>query len=290
MTNNSLNKLKEFRIQIDALDRQVISLLKQRMNIIKQVAEYKKTQNEVFYIKSSREADMLKKLVADNNSNFSSASIVAIWRKIITNTNMHEQPIKLVVHNPKNNPEIEYILRDYYNNEIEIHHFDSITSVIAELQKDSAKIGIFSLPDSHTNNNNEDWWINIANNQAQLKVFAILPFLQFKNNNTGFKTNQQLVAVAQKQSEQSAQDITLLVCEIDKDYSLSKIQNLFEKNQLQINVLKVNQSQHFGGVQLILMQVQGFFLDDDAVLQNIKNDNLKPYIKIIGHYPTPIEI
>jgi len=290
MTNNSLNKLKEFRIQIDALDRQVISLLKQRMNIIKQVAEYKKTQNEVFYIKSSREADMLKKLVADNNSNFSSASIVAIWRKIITNANMHEQPIKLVVHNPKNNPEIEYILRDYYNNEIEIHHFDSITSVIAELQKDSAKIGIFSLPNSHTNSNNEDWWINIANNQAQLKVFASLPFLQFKNNSIGFKTSQQLVAVAQKQSEQSAQDITLLVCEIDKDCSLSKIQNLFEKNQLQANVLKVNQSQHFGGVQIILIQVQGFFLDDYAVLQNIKNDNLKPYIKIIGHYPTPIEI
>ncbi len=287
---NSLNKLKEFRIQIDALDRQVISLLKQRMNIIKQVAEYKKTQNEVFYIKSSREADMLKKLIADNNSNFSSASIVAIWRKIITNANMEEQAIKLVVHNPKNNPEIEYILRDYYNNEIEIHHFDSINSVISELQKDQTKIGVFSLPNQNSIKSNEDWWINLSNNQTNLKVFASLPFIRFKNNNVGLKTNYQLVAVAQKQPEQSNQDITLLVCEIKKDYSLLQIQGLFEKNQLQANILKVNQSPHFGGMQLILMQLQGFFLESDQVLQNMQNDFLKPYIKIIGHYPTAIDI
>jgi chorismate mutase len=290
MTNNSFNKLKEFRIQIDAIDRQVISLLKQRMNIIKQVAEYKKTENEVFYIKSSREADMLKKLIADNNSNFSTSSIVAIWRKIITNANMQEQPIKLVVHNPNNNPEIEYILRDYYNNEIEIHNFDSITNIIAELQKDSTKIGIFSLPNPNSHNDNQDWWINLANNQDKLTVFASLPFLKLHNNNGNFTTNHQLVAVAKKQPEQSSQDITLLVCEINKDCSLSKIQKLFEKNQLHINILKINQSQYFGGVQLILLQLQGFFLDDDAILQNIKNDNLKPYIKIIGHYPTIIEI
>ena len=287
---SSLNKLKEFRIQIDALDRQVISLLKQRMSIIKQVAEYKKTQNEVFYIKSSREADMLKKLIADNNSNFSSASIVAIWRKIITNANMHEQPIKLVVHNPKNNPEIEYILRDYYNNEIEIHHFDSIASVISELQKDQSKIGIFSLPTQNNHSNNEDWWINLANNPTNLQVFASLPFVKFKNNNVGLKTSHQLVAVAQKQPEQSSQDITLLVCEIGKDYSLSKIQNLFEKNQLQANILKVNQANHFGGMQIILIQLQGFFLENSQVLQNIQNDTLKPYIKVIGHYPVIVEI
>ena len=286
---NSLNKLKEFRIQIDALDRQVISLLKQRMNIIKQVAEYKKNQNEVFYIKSSREADMLKKLIADNNSSFSSASIVAIWRKIITNANMHEQTIKLVVHNPKNNPEIEYILRDYYNNEIEIHHFDSINNVISELQKDQSKIGIFSLPEKN-NTNSEDWWINLSNNQTNLKVFASLPFIKFKINNAGLKFNHQLVAVAQKQPEQSNQDITLLVFEINKDYSLSKIQNLFEKNQLQANILKVNQSSYFAGMQLILIELQGFFLENDQILQNIKNDPLKPYITIIGHYPTTIDI
>ena len=286
---NSLNKLKEFRIQIDALDRQVISLLKQRMNIIKQVAEYKKNQNEVFYIKSSREADMLKKLIADNNSSFSSASIVAIWRKIITNANMHEQTIKLVVHNPKNNPEIEYILRDYYNNEIEIHHFDSINNVISELQKDQSKIGIFSLPEKN-NTNSEDWWINLSNNQTNLKVFASLPFIKFKINNAGLKFNHQLVAVAQKQPEQSNQDITLLVFEINKDYSLSKIQNLFEKNQLQANILKVNQSSYFAGMQLILIELQGFFLENDQILQNIKNDPLKPYIKIIGHYPTTIDV
>lgn len=232
---------------------------------------------------------MLKKLIADNNSSFSSASIVAIWRKIITNANMHEQTIKLVVHNPKNNPEIEYILRDYYNNEIEIHHFDSINNVISELQKDQSKIGIFSLPEKN-NTNSEDWWINLSNNQTNLKVFASLPFIKFKINNAGLKFNHQLVAVAQKQPEQSNQDITLLVFEINKDYSLSKIQNLFEKNQLQANILKVNQSSYFAGMQLILIELQGFFLENDQILQNIKNDPLKPYIKIIGHYPTTIDV
>jgi hypothetical protein len=157
------------------------------------------------------------------------------------------------------------------------------------LQKDQSKIGIFSLPEKN-NINSEDWWINLSNNQTNLKVFASLPFIKFKINNAGLKFHHQLVAVAQKQPEQSHQDITLLVCEINKDYSLSKIQNLFEKNQLQANILKVNQSSYFAGMQLILIELQGFFLENDQILQNIKNDPLKPYITIIGHYPTTIDI
>jgi chorismate mutase len=285
---SSFNSIKEFRLQIDAIDRQVISLLKQRMSIIKQVAEYKKMQKEVFFIKSSREADMIKKLATENNSNFSTASIVSIWRKIITNANMFEQEIKLVLHNPKKVVDFEYILRDYYNNEIDIQHFDSANSVIAEVEKDHSKIAVFAVPNQQTttSNINEDWWINLAHNRSNLRVYATLPFVKFINK----PTQHQLVAVASKDAEQSMQDVTLLVCELDKQHSIQKISALFSEQKLDFSLLKVNQSPQFGNMQLALFKIEGFFLENSPEIVNIANSNLKPYIKIIGNYPVPIEL
>jgi chorismate mutase len=53
--------LNLFRQDIDQIDHQIIALLEERMEIISQVGELKKSNKEKFFIRSSREADMIKK-------------------------------------------------------------------------------------------------------------------------------------------------------------------------------------------------------------------------------------
>jgi chorismate mutase len=54
--------LEDFRSKIDVIDNKIINLLKSRMAIVARVAEFKKSNNYKFFIRSAREADMIKDL------------------------------------------------------------------------------------------------------------------------------------------------------------------------------------------------------------------------------------
>ena len=79
--NNSENSLTDLRFQIDNIDDQIINLLGERMGIVNQVGELKKNNNEKFFIRSNREADMIKDLLKKSKSNFPKTAIINIWRK-----------------------------------------------------------------------------------------------------------------------------------------------------------------------------------------------------------------
>ena len=64
---NSSTTLQDLRSEIDKIDNQMIELLGQRMAIVSRVGELKKNNNEKFFIKSNREADMIKDLIKKIN-------------------------------------------------------------------------------------------------------------------------------------------------------------------------------------------------------------------------------
>ena len=135
--------LNLFRQDIDQIDHQIIALLEERMEIISQVGELKKSNKEKFFIRSSREADMIKSLLNKSSSKFPKSTIANIWRKIITAANMHEQPFSIALHNPKNISDYAYLVREYYNDEISIISCDSANNVVSEIEKDIAQIGVY---------------------------------------------------------------------------------------------------------------------------------------------------
>ena len=81
MSENQQNKkLALFREQIDEIDLKILNLLKDRMEIVKNVGELKKSYNEKFYIRANREADMIKNLVNLADDKFPKSTIINIWR------------------------------------------------------------------------------------------------------------------------------------------------------------------------------------------------------------------
>ena len=61
--------LKDLRKEIDAIDEQLISLFKQRMKVVKRVGVLKKKDDIKFFIRSAREADMIKNLLKKSGKN-----------------------------------------------------------------------------------------------------------------------------------------------------------------------------------------------------------------------------
>lgn len=295
MVENQQDKaLQALRSEIDKIDDQVISLLKQRMEVVAQVAQLKKNNQEKFFIKSAREADMIKDLVKKVGDNFPKTLIVDLWRKIITAANMQEQPLSIAIHNPKNISDYEYLVRGYYCDAIPIDSFDSAGSVVLELEKHQAKIAIFSLPNQSDEREKkedmkENWWMTLANNNLGLRVFAKIPFVEFLDEDKN-KNQVQLVAVAAKEPEKSGSDNTLIYVETSKEISTSQVLAALKEQNLSAKILKSVKLQQVEGVIFHLIDVEGFYLEKDAALVGFKKNKIKPFIKILGHYATPIRL
>jgi len=286
--------LQAFRQDIDKIDDQLISLLEQRMQIISKVGEFKRNNQEKFFIRSNREADMIKDLVKKADSNFPKSAIVSIWRKIIAAANMHEQPLRIAIHNPRNISDYEYLVKEYYSDAVPTLTFDSATNVVSEIEKGEAQIGIFALPrsseDPHRKeDSNENWWISLANNRLGLRIFAMIPFTEFSAHEKKLDAIQ-LVAAAIKNPEKSSSDNSLIYVELSTEFSRSQLSAAFKEQGIDARILKSVKMQQVDGIMFYLLDCQGFFEEEDAAIKNLKKTKIKPYLKILGHYATPIKI
>lgn len=292
MTENQHNKnIQILRDEIDAIDKQIIELIKSRMFIIPRVSEFKKNNDEKFYIKSAREADMIKNLVSKVEGSYLKQAVASIWRKIICVANMEEQVLKIGIHNPRSISDYEYLVKDHFLAQANISNFDSATNLIAEMQNGSINIGVFLLPSDNDDFDKKDsfqenWWINMANNQIGLKIYCKIPFVEFSSNKK--MSNISLVATAIKSPEQSMQDSTVICLEANSQFSKSQIIALFKDNNLNAKILKSVKIQQLLGIVFYLIELDGFYLEGDTNLKKISQSNTKPFIKVLGHFPTPI--
>lgn len=294
MTENQLNKnLQNYRNEIDDIDKKIVELLKHRLEIVKKVGQLKHHYQSNFYIHSNRESDMIKNLIKYADNQIPTPTIVSIWRKIISTANLIEQNIKIALHNPKNINEYHALVRDYYNNEISILNFDSANKIVSELENNHCQIGIFALPNlsddaEKKEDAKENWWIGLANNKIGMRVFTKIPFYQSNNRE---HNPHQLLAVAIKQPEQSSADKTLICIESSAQFNKTSIINFFKENNIEITILKSTQIIQFEGIKFFLGELDGFYNENDKIFINLSSKSspqLKPFIKILGHYPTQI--
>lgn len=286
--------LQAFRGDIDKIDNQLISLLEQRMQIITKVGELKKNNREKFFIRSNREADLIKNLVKKPDLTFPKSAIISIWRKIITVANMCEQTLRIAIHNPKNISDYEYLVKEFYSDVTPILTFDSATNVVAAIEKDDAQIGIFALPQESEDSqqkedSSENWWINLANNRAGLRVFAMIPFSDDSAHEKNFTTIR-LVAAAIKNPEKSSDDNSLFYVEVDKEISRAQVLLALKEWGLEAKILKSVKLHQVESIIFYLIELRGFYLETDEVIKNFSKSKIKPYVKILGHYATPIKI
>jgi chorismate mutase len=288
-------KLQKLRSDINQVDEEIIKLLKQRMEIIKQVGELKKSSNEKFFIRSNREADMIRDLVDKADGSIPKSTIVNIWRKIITTANVCEQSIKIAIHNPKKISDYNYLTKEYYGEIVPIIDFDSVNNVVLAIEKQEVQIGIFPLPSQHFEDFhkkeelNENWWINLANNKLGIKVFAIIPFIETKNNHQNFDSIK-LVAAAIKKPEKSRCDNSLFYVEIDEKFSKSQINSSFKEAGIEIKLIKSVKLSKVENVIFYLLEASGFIDENDERIKLLNKSKIKPYIKILGHFANPIKV
>ncbi|MDO9314918.1 MAG: prephenate dehydratase [Burkholderiaceae bacterium] len=91
--------LLALRMQIDALDRDLLALLNQRAALALQVGEVKKKEGSVAF-RPEREAQVIDGLKAKNGGPLSSDSVAPIWREIMSACRALETPTRVAYLGP----------------------------------------------------------------------------------------------------------------------------------------------------------------------------------------------
>jgi chorismate mutase/prephenate dehydratase len=122
--------LNELRVEIDALDRQIQSLIGKRAELASAVAEVKNTANDKggFY-RPEREAQVLRAIIERNDNLLKSTDMAHIFREIMSACLALEQKIKVAYLGPKGT--------------LVIQHLDSYH--LANADTDQALVGVHKL-------------------------------------------------------------------------------------------------------------------------------------------------
>ncbi len=214
-------RLADFRRQIDEIDKQLISLLKRRIQIVSQVGHMKRTETNLrCLIRSGREAEMVKYLYGEfKESDFLPEAAAAMWRLIIAASTHHETPLQLAIFG-----DTSAVAADYFGTFIPQTAYDNAEQALNQAARLPSTIAIIpadSLAD--------------ATFPAEIKIFALLPFIPSS------ASRPLAYAAAQLIPEKTSDDTSLFRLTDDKGkHSLLKKAGYFTDENPEIRQLQLD--------------------------------------------------
>lgn len=133
MTDTPEQTLEGHRAEIDAIDSQLIALLKQRIGIVKKVAALKAANwPGTCHIRSGREGRMHQRIAeAFRDSDFPTSAALAIWRQIIGASTHVESPLKIAVTSAEQGA----MAREYFGVSAHVLPFANLADALANKER-----------------------------------------------------------------------------------------------------------------------------------------------------------
>jgi hypothetical protein len=245
------------------------------------VGELKKKSQQpgVSFIRSGREAEMVRRIVACfKGKTFPAPATAYIWRMIISASLSLESPLTVSAYTAETNHDIYWLTREYFGNFISIAKEPTSKRVLGDVLDGKAGVGVLPLPGGTTE---WSWWRELPEG---IKVFACLPFILAKGSEI------QALAVAKIEPETSGDDVTLLSIETDMDISQSRLKTTFDKQKLATRWLAAETlpSKH----RLHLVEIKSFIKAENEAIKMVKKDIGASLIAIreLGAYALPVTI
>jgi chorismate mutase / prephenate dehydratase len=172
MSPNSLS-LDELRRRIDELDDALQDILMKRAEIVAAVAQLK-SASATPPLRPGREAQILRRLLAQHRGAFPKPVLVRLWRELLAGTTALQAELHLAVYAPETVPGFWDIARDHYGSQTPMTSFRSIGEVLRAVSDGRAALGVLPVPGQA---DGETWWRFLAAGEAPvMRIIARLPF------------------------------------------------------------------------------------------------------------------
>ena len=148
MTNliTNLPDLADLRVQIDAIDQQLLSLLNQRALVAEQVGEVKKREGTAFF-RPDRVAQVIDKIQTANPGPLKNSHVAAIWREIMSACLALEAPQRVAVLGPAGTF-CEQAAVEYFGGAADLIYCANFDEVFHATAAGSAQYGVVGVENS----------------------------------------------------------------------------------------------------------------------------------------------
>lgn len=140
--------LDELRLEIDALDKQIQSLIGERAELVCAVAEVKKSSKDKgsFY-RPEREAQVLRAIIKRNDNLLKDKDVAHIFREIMSACLALEQGINVAYLGPEGTFTQEAALK-HFGHAVSTLDCDSIDDIFHQVEKGNANYGVVPIENS----------------------------------------------------------------------------------------------------------------------------------------------
>lgn len=138
--------LAELRVQIDALDHELLVLLNRRAQVAEQVGEVKKREGSPFF-RPDRVAKVIEQIQHANKGPLKNEHVAAVWREIVSACLALESPMRVAYLGPTGTFSEQAALQ-FFGNSIEHVSCASIDEVFRATASGSAGYGVVPVENS----------------------------------------------------------------------------------------------------------------------------------------------
>jgi chorismate mutase/prephenate dehydratase len=285
--------LQGFRERIDAMDDELIDLIKRRCEIVQEVGKLKEAHLDTrCFIRPGREATMIRRIsqIFEDHA-FSTGAAASIWRMIIAASTSIEQPLRITSYFTPNEQDSYWLAREYFGMFSNIGKENTPTRVIGRLMDNSALVGV--VPQLETAQD-EPWWRLLMERDARTRpnIFACLPYAVMETDSSTSANGElrpQALAVGYVDCEPTGNDVTYLVIDGKHELSQSRIHSFFTSANQNARWLQVLPSPASDS-RLHLIELEGFFTERSTLINELNaqcGDQLQR-VAIIGAHARPI--
>jgi len=146
MTDKASGGLADLRQQIDALDRQLLTLLNQRAHLAEQVGDIKRAEGSPFF-RPDRVAQVLEKIQQTNPGPLKNTHVAAIWREIMSACLALEAPQRVAVPRPVGTF-CEQAAVEYFGSAAELIYCNNFDEVFHATSAGTAQFGVVGVENS----------------------------------------------------------------------------------------------------------------------------------------------
>jgi chorismate mutase len=272
--------LADVRVEIDAVDDNIHTLLMRRAELVQQVVATKRLPDGSLpkgAYRPAREASIIRRLHGRNRGPLPFGMVFSFWRQMIGAFTAMQTPVTVSVQaqaGQDDRSDLIGLTREHFGAGAAITGRESFGRVARDMEQDKSTIGVASA--RFEGEREGAWWTAcMSQNESTPHVIAALPF--YGAEIAGY-------CLSRAPLEASESDETLLAVQFDTMMSRSGIASALSKAKIDGTPLHTTQD-------MALIRVAGFHAAANAPMHRDVADALNVMasrIAVVGAYPTPI--
>lgn len=249
MPSPSESELAGLRREVDRIDRAVIELLAERLQVVRAIAALKRQEaGGRPAIRPGREAAILRRLVAQAGGRFPTATLVRMWRELLAATTRAQAPLAVAACVPPGREALWDLARDHFGAIAPLRRIAHSAAALRLVRDGEADLVVLPAPGA-----GESWWADLA--ATGLRVVAALPFV-----GSGIDA----LVVGAFPPDPSGDDLTLLAVATGADLAQERLGELLRAAGLaprQLDAVPASENRF-----LRLVELEGFVAAEDERL------------------------